>query len=161
MTLSNSRSNRASLDMREGERNVGGEPVLDKCSMVKLPKIVDSRGNLCFVEGGIHIPFEVRRVYFLYDVPAGAARGGHGHKELRQLMIAAAGSFDVILDDGFSRKRLTLSDPSEGLLICPMIWRELENFSAGSTCLVLASLPYDESDYYRHYEEFRKAARRA
>jgi hypothetical protein len=133
---------------------------IDKCMIVPLPKITDQRGNLAFAEGGVHVPFDIRRVYYLFDVPAGASRGGHGHKELSQLMIATSGSFDVILDDGFNRKRLTLSDPSEGLLICSMIWRELENFSGGSVCLVLASLPYNESDYFRNYEEFKRAAMR-
>ncbi len=133
-------------------------PVAD-CGYVQLPKFVDVRGDLVVAEGNIHVPFDIKRVYYLSAIPQGASRGGHGHKELRQLMIAASGSFDAVLDDGFERKRFTLSDPSKGLLICPMIWRELENFSSGAVCLVLASMTYDEQDYYRDYEKFLLAAK--
>ena len=127
---------------------------LEKCKMVDLPKIGDPRGNLTFIEGGRHVPFDIRRVYYLYDVPGGAERGGHAHKDLHQLIIAMSGSFDVVLDDGFNKKRIHLNRSYNGLYVCPMIWRELDNFSSGSVCMVLASNHYDESDYYRNYQEF-------
>ncbi|BAY23078.1 hypothetical protein NIES2100_28420 [Calothrix sp. NIES-2100] len=128
--------------------------MIDKCKIIELPKIKDPRGNLTFVEGGKHIPFEIQRVYYLYDVPGGAERGGHAHKELQQLIIAMSGSFDVLLDDGTEKKRFYLNRSYYGLYICPMIWRELDNFSSGSVCMVLASNLYDEADYYRDYQEF-------
>lgn len=127
---------------------------LDDCHIIKLPKISDPRGNLTFVEGNAHIPFEIKRVYYLYDVPGGAERGAHGHRELRQLIIAVSGSFDVVLDDGYSQKKFHMNNPSEGLLVCPMMWRDITNFSSGSVCLVLASEEYDEKDYYREYASF-------
>ena len=130
---------------------------LKKCHMIDLPKINDPRGNLTFIEGGRHVPFEIRRVYYLYDVPGGAERGGHAHKELHQLIVAMSGSFDVILDDGRERQRIHLNRSYNGLYVCPMIWRELDNFSSGSVCMVLASNHYDEADYYRDYQEFLKA----
>src|SRR5262245_30181215 len=114
------------------------------CRLINLPKIADPRGNLTFIEGNRHIPFEIKRVYYLYDVPGGAERGGHAHKELHQLIIAMSGSFDIILDDGKDKKRVHLSRSYNGLYICPMVWRELENFSSGSVCMVLASTRYDE-----------------
>lgn len=129
--------------------------------IVELPKIADPRGNLTFIEGNRHIPFEIKRVYYLYDVPGGATRGGHAHKELEQLIIAISGSFDVILDDGYERKSFHLNRSYFGLHISPMIWRELDNFSSASVCLVLASQKYDESDYYRDYDEFIEAVRGA
>lgn len=125
--------------------------------MVSLPKITDPRGNLTFIEGGNHIPFDIQRVYYLYDVPGGAERGGHAHKGLHQLIIAMSGSFDVILDDGHERKRVHLNRSYSGLYVCPMIWRELDNFSSGSVCMVLASSKYDEDDYYRNYADFIQA----
>ena len=131
-------------------------PLAD-CKIVNLPKITEPRGNLTFVEGGRHVPFEIRRVYYLYDVPGGADRGGHAHKELRQLIVSMSGSFDVILDDGRQKQRYHLNRSYYGLYVCPMIWRELDNFSSGSVCLVLASNLYDESDYYREYEDYLKA----
>jgi oxalate decarboxylase/phosphoglucose isomerase-like protein (cupin superfamily) len=131
---------------------------LKKCHMIDLPKISDPRGNLTFIEGGRHVPFDIRRVYYLYDVPGGAERGGHAHKELHQLIVAMSGSFDVILDDGAGRQRIHLNRSYNGLYVCPMIWRELDNFSSGSVCMVLASNHYDESDYYRDYQDFLKAA---
>jgi len=134
---------------------------LANCRIFDLPKIEDSRGNLTFVEGGSHIPFDIQRVYYLYDVPGGAERGGHGHKELEQLIIAMAGSFDVVLDDGTERKRFHLNRSYYGLYVCPMIWRELDNFSSGSVCMVLASNRYDESDYYRDYQQYLHALRRS
>lgn len=133
-------------------------PISD-CKIIDLPKITDMRGNLSFIEGGRHIPFDIRRVYYLYDVPGGASRGGHGHKKLCQLMIAISGSFTVLLDDGVQRKTYTLNRPYEGLIICPMIWRELDNFSSGSVCVVMASEQYDEEDYYRDYASFIEGVR--
>jgi dTDP-4-dehydrorhamnose 3,5-epimerase-like enzyme len=130
---------------------------LKKCHMIDLPKINDPRGNLTFIEGERHVPFEIRRVYYLYDVPGGAERGGHAHKELHQLIVAMSGSFDVVLDDGFEKQRIHLNRSYNGLYVCPMIWRELDNFSSGSVCMVLASNHYDEADYYRDYQEFLKA----
>lgn len=130
---------------------------LKLCKIIDLPKISDPRGNLTFIEGNQHIPFEIRRVYYLYDVPGGAERGGHAHKELSQLIIAMSGSFDVILDDGNERKRFHLNRSYQGLYICPMVWRELDNFSSGSVCMVLASNIYDESDYYRDYNDYLRA----
>jgi len=125
--------------------------------MVDLPKITDPRGNLTFIEGGRHVPFDIRRVYYLYDVPGGAERGGHAHKALHQLIVAMSGSFDVVLDDGYDKKRIHLNRSYNGLYVCPMIWRELDNFSSGSVCMVLASNHYDESDYYREYQDFLNA----
>lgn len=127
------------------------------CKIIQLPKITDPRGNLTFVESGRHIPFDIQRVYYLYDVPGGAERGGHGHKALQQYIIAMAGSFDVVLDDGKQKERFHLNRSYYGLYVCPMIWRELDNFSSGSVCMVLASDRYDESDYYRDYNEYLAA----
>ena len=123
--------------------------------IVKLPRITDPRGNLTFVEPPDHVPFEIGRVYHLYDVPAGETRGGHAHRQLEQLLIAVSGSFEVVLDDGTERTSVTLNRPYEGLLVPRMVWRELENFSSGSVCLVLASHRYDEADYYREYARLR------
>ncbi len=124
------------------------------CRIIELPKISDPRGNLSVIEGGINVPFDIKRVYYLYDVPGGSARAGHGHKELQQLIIAMSGSFDVIVDDGYQRKKFQLNRSYYGLYIPKMMWREVENFSSGGVCLVLASTVYDESDYYRDYEDF-------
>ena len=130
---------------------------LEKCKIIELPRIADPRGNLTFIEGNHHIPFEIRRVYYLYDVPRGAERGGHAHKELTQLIIAMSGSFDVVLDDGYQTKRFHLNRSNYGLFVCPMMWRELDNFSSGSVCMVLASNLYTADDYYRDYDEFKAA----
>ena len=127
--------------------------MIENCKIVELPKIADARGNLTFIEED-HIPFEIKRVYYLYDVPGGSERGGHAHKALHQLIIALSGSFDVEIDDGATKKTFTLNRPYEGLYICPGIWRELKNFSSGSVCLVLASNLYSEDDYYRDYDQF-------
>ena len=132
---------------------------IDNCKLIELPKIAEPRGNLTFVEGSNHIPFDIKRVYYLYDVPGGAERGGHGHKALHQLIIAMSGSFDVVLDDGYEKKRFHLNRSYNGLYVCPMIWRELDNFSSGSVCMVLASNIYEESDYYREYAAFTNAVR--
>jgi len=133
---------------------------LEHCGVVELPRVQDRRGNLTFVEAGRHVPFDIQRVYYLYDVPGGAERGGHGHFSLRQLIVAMSGSFDVVLDDGKRRVRYHLNRSYTGLYVCPMIWRELDNFSSGSVCLVLASEPYDETDYLRDYETFRHSSGR-
>lgn len=130
---------------------------ISDCKIVSLPVISDPRGNLTFVEGKQHIPFDIRRVYYLYDVPGGAERGGHAHKVLHEFIIAMSGSFDVVLDDGREKKRFHLNRSYQGLHVCPMIWRELDNFSSGSVCMVLASEPYDEADYYRDYAEYLAA----
>jgi hypothetical protein len=127
---------------------------LRNCKIIDLPKITDPRGNLTFIEGNQHIPFDIRRVYYLYDVPGGAERGGHAHKDLSQLIIAMSGSFDVVLDHGGEKKRFHLNRSYQGLYVCPMIWRELDNFSSGSVCMVLASNIYEESDYYRDYNDY-------
>src|SRR5208282_2219700 len=124
------------------------------CKLIDLPRISDPRGNLTFVEGGRHVPFDIKRVYYLYDVPGGAERGGHAHKDLHQLIIAMSGSFDVVLDDGAEKKRFHLNRSYYGLYVCPMIWRDIDNFSSGSVCLALASSLYEEGDYYRDYEQF-------
>jgi len=129
---------------------------LAECRLIDLPVVSDPRGNLTFVEGGRHVPFEIKRVYYLYDVPGGAERGGHAHKSLQQLIVAMSGSFDVVLDDGRQKKRVHLNRSYFGMYVCPMVWRELDNFSSGSVCMVLASNFYDEDDYYRNYEEFRR-----
>lgn len=130
---------------------------IDDCKIIELPKITDPRGNLTFVESERNIPFAIQRVYYLYDVPGGESRAGHGHKELHQLMIAISGSFDVTLDDGKSQKHFHLDRSYRGLYIAPMTWREINNFSTGSVCVVLASDFYDESDYFRNYDDFLKA----
>jgi len=122
-------------------------------NLIELPKIQDPRGNLSVVQGNT-IPFEIKRVYYLYDVPSGSVRGGHAHKEQLELLIPLSGSFDVILTDGTSEKSFTLNKPNVGLLIPTGIWRELENFSSGSVCLVLASGEFDEEDYLRDYDDF-------
>ncbi|MBJ7296514.1 MAG: WxcM-like domain-containing protein [Dolichospermum sp.] len=128
--------------------------MINDCQIIELPKIKDPRGNLTFIESGKHIPFDIQRVYYLYDVPGGAERGGHAHRELHQLIIAMSGSFDILLDDGYEKKQFNLNRSYYGLYICPMIWRSIDNFSSGSVCMVLASNLYDEADYYRNYEEF-------
>jgi len=127
---------------------------LNDCKLIELPKINDPRGNLTFIEPTVHIPFEIQRVYYLYDVPGGSERGGHAHKQLNQLIVAMSGSFDVLLDDGKDKVCYHLNRSYIGLYVCSMIWRELNNFSSGSVCMVLASNRYEEDDYYREYSEF-------
>ena len=126
---------------------------------INLPPLGDERGSLVALEAAKTIPFDIQRVYYLYDVPGGSERGGHAHKGLHQLIVAMSGSFDVVLDDGQDKKRIHLSRSYNGLYVCPMIWRELDNFSSGSVCMVLASNKYDEDDYYRDYEAFMRARR--
>lgn len=128
--------------------------MIENCNVIQLNKISDPRGNLTFVESNRHVPFEIKRVYYLYDVPGGAERGGHGHKALHQLIVAISGSFDIHLDDGVAKKTIHMNRSYEGLYVCPMIWREIDNFTSGAVCLVLASDFYDEADYYRDYGNF-------
>lgn len=134
---------------------------LEDCKIIELPRIVDPRGSLTFIETERHLPFAIKRVYYLYDLPGGATRAGHGHKTLSQLLIALSGSFDVELDDGLERKKYTLNRPYQGLYLPPMIWRDIDNFSSGSVCMVLASAYFDEADYYRDYNEFVSTVRNA
>jgi hypothetical protein len=124
------------------------------CVILPLNKIHNRAGNITIVEGQKNIPFDVKRIYYLYDIPGGEDRGGHAHKELRQLIVAASGSFDVLLDDGINKKIVTLNRPNYGLIVVPGIWRELMEFSSGAICLVLASEGYSEADYIREYENF-------
>jgi hypothetical protein len=127
---------------------------LKQCKIISLPKISDPRGNLSFIEGGYQIPFDIKRVYYLYDVPGDSHRGSHAHKMQSQFIVALSGSFDVVLDDGTEKKRFHLSRSYYGLYVCPLMWRELDNFSSGAVCMVLASDRYIESDYIRNYNEF-------
>ena len=127
------------------------------CMVVELDKHhSDRKGNLTVVENGVTLPFDVKRVYYLYDVPGGESRGSHAHRELEQLIVAASGSFTVTLDDGASKRSFFLNRPYQGLYVKPGLWRDLDNFSSGAVCLVLASEVYDASDYIRDYEEFLK-----
>jgi hypothetical protein len=136
-----------------------GMPRIEHCRLIELPKIHDPRGNLTFIEGGRHIPFEIKRAYYLYDVPGGASRAGHAHKTLEQLLIAITGSFSVTLDSGEARKAVHLNRSHVGLYIPSLIWREIDDFSSGAVCLVLASAPYAEADYFRRYDDFLTAVR--
>jgi hypothetical protein len=124
------------------------------CRMIEVPKITDVRGNLSFIESNRHVPFEIQRVFYLYDVPGGETRAGHALKTCEQFLIALSGSFEVVIDDGISRHEYLLNRAYKGLLIPPLFWRELKNFSTGSVCLVLASQPYDEENYLRDYDAF-------
>ena len=125
------------------------------CSVIEMDKHHSDVGNITVVENDETIPFEINRVYYLYDIPGGEERGGHAHKTLRQLLVAASGSFDVVLNDGNVKRTFSLNRPYQGLLIVPGIWRELNNFSSGAICLVLASHPYDANDYIRDYAQFK------
>jgi len=129
---------------------------IHSCNVVELTKIHNPAGNITIIQNGGRQPFDVRRIYYLYDVPGGSERGGHAHKALHQLVVAASGSFDVILDDGRNKKIIQLNRPNFGLLVVPGIWREIVNFSSGAICLVLASDKYTEDDYVREYSDFRK-----
>ena len=127
---------------------------LEDCKIIELPKISDPRGNLSFIEGEQHIPFDIKRVYYLYDVTGGSDRGSHAHKNLHQFIVAMSGSFDVVLDDGQKKLRFHLNRPYYGLYVCPMMWRDLDNFSSGAVCMVLASERYSSEDYIRDYDKF-------
>lgn len=131
-------------------------PTVDDARFIELPRIMDPRGNLTFIEGHRHVPFDIKRIFYLYDVPGGESRAGHANKRLEQLIIAASGSFDVVIDDGRSHQRFSLNRSYFGLYIPGMLWREIVNFSSGSVCVVLASDYYDETDYYRDYDEYRR-----
>lgn len=128
--------------------------MLENCKIIEIPKIPNPAGSLCVVENDKGFPFEVKRVYYVYDIPGGSERGGHAHRVLHQVIIALMGSFDVLLDDGEINQGFHLARPHIGLYVCPMVWRELDNFSTNSICLVLASEVYDEADYYRDYSQF-------
>lgn len=143
--------------MAKKQKRVINTVPLSDCRVIELPKISDPRGNLTFVEGENHIPFDIKRVYYLYDVPGGADRGEHAHKALHQFVICMSGSFDLLLSDGHSERRIHLNRSYNGVYICPMIWRYLDNFSSGAVCMVLASARYDEADYIRDKNEYLKA----
>lgn len=127
---------------------------VNDCTLIELDKHAHEKGNITVVENGVDVPFDIKRVYYLYDIPGGETRGGHAHYGLKQFIVAVSGSFDVQLDDGNEKRTFTLNRPYQGLLVTPGLWRELENFSSGSVCLVLASLEYDEADYIRSYNDF-------
>jgi hypothetical protein len=129
---------------------------INDCYIMPLNKIHNRAGNITIIEGNINVPFDIQRIYYLYDIPGGENRGGHGHKGLYQLIVAASGSFDVLLDDGKNKKVLKLNRPDYGIMVVPGIWRELFDFSSGAICLVLASCKYDEADYIREYHDFLK-----
>jgi glyoxylate utilization-related uncharacterized protein len=132
---------------------------VNDCQVLEFPRILDPRGSLTPIEGDVQIPFDITRIYYIYDVPAGASRAGHSHRELQQVLIAISGSFDVQVDDGMQRKTFHMNRPYLGLYIPKMIWREIDNFSAGSVCVSLASARYEESDYYRNYQDFLSAVK--
>ena len=138
--------------------NMSKKNTVFDCHVIELPKIHNRAGNITPVTSALNVPFEIKRIYYLYDVPGGESRGGHAHKQLRQLIVAASGSFDVLLDDGINKKIVNLNRPYFGLLLVPGIWRELLNFSSGAISLVLASELYDETDYIRDYESFKRGA---
>jgi len=129
---------------------------ISDCKILDLPKITDPRGDLTFIEGGNHIPFQIRRVYYLYNVPVDSERGGHAHHELEQVIFALSGSFRITVDDGRECREYWLRAPRTGLYISRMVWREMDAFSQGAVCMVLASQPYDEADYIRDYCEFQE-----
>jgi len=129
---------------------------IEDCKIVELPVVHNNSGNITILENGDNIPFDIKRIYYLYDVPMGAERGGHGHYNLQQYVVAAGGSFTFVLDDGITKKEVFLNHPNKALHIVPGIWREMKDFSSGSICLVLASMEYDEADYMRDYNEFLK-----
>lgn len=130
---------------------------INECRLLEFRQIHDPRGTLTPVENLQDIPFEIQRVYYLYDIAIGASRAGHSHKELQQVLIPVSGSFDVHVDDGCQKRTFTLNQPYQGLYIPSMVWREIDNFSPKAVCVSLASLPYDEQDYFRRYEDFLRA----
>lgn len=132
---------------------------VDECQIIELPKITDPYGSLTFIENSRHIPFDMKRIYYLYDIPGGSMRGSHAHRHLHQFLVAMSGSFDIELDDGTRKKVFRMNRSYYGLYICPMMWRNLTNFSSGAVCMVLASDYYDESEYIRDYETFLKASK--
>ena len=127
---------------------------IDDCRLIDLPRIGDRKGNISPIYGGEHIPFDIERVYYLYDIPGGVVRGGHAHKKLQQLIVSVMGAFDVVIDDGMRKKSVRLDRAYYGLCVPKLIWRELKNFSSGGICLVFASMPYEENDYIRNYDTF-------
>ena len=129
------------------------------CRLIDLPKVNDARGNLTFIEGERHVPFEIRRVFYLYDVPGGSTRAGHALRTCQQFIVSLSGAFDVVLDDGSEKRRFHLNRSHYGLYVTPLTWRELDNFSSNSVCLVLASEPFEESGYFRDYGSFLAAVR--
>lgn len=129
-------------------------PSIDDCTIIQLPKNESRSGNISIAEGAMHLPFDIKRIFYLYDIPAGEERGAHAHKECHQFLVAASGSFDVLVDDGINSKTITLNRPFYGLYIPPGIWAHELNFSSGAICLVLVSHLYNEDDYIRDYEEF-------
>jgi dTDP-4-dehydrorhamnose 3,5-epimerase-like enzyme len=132
---------------------------VEECRLIDLPKISNNSGNLTFMESGRHLPYDFRRVYYIYDIPGGAMRGSHAHKECHEFLIAISGSFDVTLDDGSTTKKFHLNRSHIGLYVCPAMWRDLDNFSSGAICLVFSSDYYDEKDYWRNYDDFINAVR--
>ncbi len=132
---------------------------MNKPEIIQLPKFLDARGNLSFIEENNHVPFKIERAYWIYDVPGGEKRGGHAYKENEELIVALSGSFDVVLDDGRERKTFSLNRSYYGLYVSKMIWREMVNFSTNSLALVLSSTKYDVEDYIRDYEIFKSMAR--
>ena len=144
----------------KSERIVRHRPLAECYQIIELPRIPDHRGSLTVIEGSRHIPFDIARIYYLYDVPADAERAGHAHYELRQLIIASSGSFNVNLDNGFERTAVRLDRPYRGLLLGPMLWRTIDEFSAGAMCIVVASTVYDEADYIRDIDEFYRLVRK-
>lgn len=132
---------------------------ISPCRMVDLPEFTDPRGKLTVIEPGADIDFEIRRAYYIHTIPQGAERGAHGHRRLRQIIIAVHGSFDVVVDDGYQQATFVLDNPSRGLYVGPMVWRDMVNFTPGTVGLWLVSEPYDESEYYREYDEFLRDAK--
>lgn len=127
---------------------------IENCSIIDFPKIQDPRGNLSFLEGNTHIPFDIKRAYWIYDVPGGEIRGGHAYSDLEECIIALSGSFDVVIDDGYNSKIISLNRSYFGVYVPPMIWRTIQNFSTNALCLILASKPYSENLYIRSYDKY-------
>jgi len=147
------------VSLPEKERADASSPRTAIWRLWNLPKIIDARGNLSFIEGNNHIPFEIARVYYIYDVPSGSTRAGHAHRRLHQLFLALSGSFTVYLDNGKQKEKINLNLPNVGLYVPPGAWRVIDDFSGGAVMLVLASAPYDESDYIRSYDDFLQYVR--